>query len=248
MQGSSVLGLQRDLKNLGFLQADLTGYYGDLTTSAVKKLQKKYGYAQDGVAGADTLALVDKLASGGSVSTKSSTPAVSSRTSVVKTAASDDNFLLPWSSASKVFARGTTATVYDIETGISFKIKRTYGTNHADCETLTAADTKTMKKIFGGSWSWNRRAVILTVGDTKIAASIAGMPHAGDDDKTANRTISSRSGGFGRGMNYDSVKSNGMDGHFDVHFLGSKTHGTNRLDPAHQSMVKKAAAWAKENL
>jgi hypothetical protein len=39
-----------------------------------------------------------------------------------------------------------------------------------------------------------------------------------------------------------------MNGHFDIHFYGSRTHETNRVDSAHQKMVKKAAAWAKENL
>jgi len=38
-----------------------------------------------------------------------------------------------------------------------------------------------------------------------------------------------------------------MSGHFDVHFYGSKTHGTNKVDSAHQSAVKKAAKWAAEN-
>jgi len=39
-----------------------------------------------------------------------------------------------------------------------------------------------------------------------------------------------------------------MDGHFDIHFLGSKTHGTNKVDSNHQNAVKKAADWANANL
>lgn len=234
-EGSTVLKLQQDLKGLGYLKANATGYYGDLTSSAVKNLQKQYGYAQDGIAGPKTLSLVTQLAGGGG--------AVSSR------APYKGKFLLSWfSEVSKIFARGMTATVYDIDTGLSFNVKRTYGTNHADCETLTAADTNTMKKIYGGSWSWNRRAVIVTVGEYKIAASIAGMPHAGSESSPANRYISSRSGGYGRGINYDAVKGNGMSGHFDMHFLGSKTHDSNRVNAAHQNMVKKAAQWAEKNL
>ncbi|NTV88738.1 MAG: peptidoglycan-binding protein, partial [Clostridiales bacterium] len=127
-------------------------------------------------------------------------------------------------------------------------IKRTYGHNHADCETLTAADTKVMKKIYGGEWSWTRRAVIVTVGDTKIAASIAGMPHAGSDKSSANKYISSRSGGYGRGQNLDAVKGNGMSGVFDLHFYGSRTHNSGRVDSKHQKMINSAVAWAKENL
>ena len=48
-------------------------------------------------------------------------------------------------------------------TGRTFNIKRTYGYNHADCETLTANDTKIMLEIYGGGWSWERRPIILTV-------------------------------------------------------------------------------------
>lgn len=239
MEGSAVTALQNNLVKLGYLATKPTGYFGSATTAAVKKLQKKYGYEPDGIAGAGTLALINKLLSGTKVKTVASTTSKGS---------SSTNYKLPWSTASKIFAIGTTATVYDIATGLSFRVKRTYGHNHADTETLTAKDTATMKKIFGGSWSWDRRAVIITVGGQKIAASIAGMPHAGSEKYAANKYVSSRSGGFGRGENLDAVKGNNMSGHFDVHFYGSKTHETNRSDPQHQAMVKKAAEWAKKNL
>ena len=41
-------------------------------------------------------------------------------------------------------------TVEDYNTGKKFKLIRTGGTNHADVEPLTAADTATMKSIWGG--------------------------------------------------------------------------------------------------
>lgn len=71
----------------------------------------------------------------------------------------------------------------------------------------------------------------------KIAASIAGMPHAGLDDFPANQNISNRSGDYGYGPNYDYIKGNNMDGHFDVHFQGSLRHKDWQLDPRHQSMI-----------
>lgn len=145
-----------------------------------------------------------------------------------------------WTQASKIFRIGTTAKVTDVRTGKSFNIKRTYGYNHADCETLTSKDTKIMKAIWGGSWSWERRPVVVTVAGRRIAASIAAMPHAGVDSKPANIKVASRSGGFGRGDNLDKVKNNSMSGVFDVHFLHSRTHATNRVDGKHQAAVKKA--------
>jgi hypothetical protein len=55
---------------------------------------------------------------------------------------------------------------------------------NADCETISAKDTATMKKIFGGTWSWERREVIVSVGGLKLAGSMSGMPHAGLDKYT----------------------------------------------------------------
>lgn len=239
MEGSSVTSLQKKLIKIGYLNTNATGYYGSATTAAVIKLQKKYGYGSDGIAGTQTLNLLDKLT--GTNAKTSTVQASKSRES------NTTNYKKTWSTASRIFTDGTIATVYDITSGKSFRVKRTYGHNHADCETVSAKDTATMKSIFGG-WSWDRRAVIISVGKTKIAASMAGMPHAGTENASANRYIRSRSGGFGSGRNYDAVKGNNMSGHFDIHFLGSRTHGTNRVDRKHQSMVKKAAEWAKKNL
>jgi peptidoglycan hydrolase-like protein with peptidoglycan-binding domain len=242
MSGSAVSSLQSNLKKFGFFTADVTGYYGSITVSAVKSFQKKYNLSADGIAGSKTLTQINKLL------TAKSTNVSRSGSSVRTTAGQEGGYLAPWFDvASKVFSIGSVATVYDIDTGLTFRIKRAYGYNHADSETLTAEDTKIMKKIFGGEWSWSRRAVIINVDGRKMAASIAGMPHAGNDSYPANTYVSSRSGGYSGGTNLDTVKNNGMDGHFDVHFSGSRTHGTNRVDEAHQSMVKKAANWAKEN-
>jgi peptidoglycan hydrolase-like protein with peptidoglycan-binding domain len=258
VEGAKVKDLQKDLIKLGYLSTQATGYYGTATITAVKKLQKKYGYGSDGVTGSSTFSLIDKLTSGKSSSIVKTTTAKSNttKTTTVKSTVKADksgnhktNYMLPWfNGVEDIFAVGDTATVYDIDSGLSFKVKRTYGHNHADSETLTAKDTATMKKIFGGDWTWSRKAIIVTVGGTKLAASMAGMPHAGEDQYATNKVVSSRSGGFGRGENLDAVKGNNMNGHFDIHFYGSRTHGTNRIDSAHQKMVKKAAAWAKVNL
>jgi len=56
-----VTSLQRDLNTLGYLDVTPTGYYGSLTTAAVKKLQRNYGLKEDGIAGPDTLSLIKRL-------------------------------------------------------------------------------------------------------------------------------------------------------------------------------------------
>ncbi|HPD00615.1 MAG TPA: peptidoglycan-binding protein [Acetivibrio sp.] len=237
MSGNSVTSLQQDLKALGYLSVNPTGYFGDLTKEAVKKLQAKHGLEQDGIAGPKTLSTIDRLMG---------------RTGVTSTATRGNlgskDYMISWyGNAENVFSIGATAQVYDIRTGRTFNIKRSYGYNHADCETLTANDTKIMLEIYGGSWNWERRPIILTVNGRKLAASMAGMPHAGVDSAPANTYVKSRSGGYGGGDNLDSVKGNNMNGVFDVHFLNSKTHGTSRVDSNHQQAVKEAASWAEKN-
>ncbi|MDP4180166.1 MAG: peptidoglycan-binding domain-containing protein [Bacillota bacterium] len=311
--GTSVTNLQNNLKKSGYFNSDLTGYFGSLTESAVKKLQKKYGLEADGIVGATTMSVIDKItgksltqgkvlakttntSKGSSNNTSksktvstltksskvtlkttpkttlkktSNTPAKSTSPSTLKTSEKTNSiatqkaaiktasrgdyerygYLIPWfGSAENIFALGKVANVLDVETGLSFNIRRTYGYNHADCETLTQEDTEIMKKIYKGQWSWDRRAIIVTVDGIKIAASMAGMPHAGVDNEPEDINVSQRSGGYGAGENLDKVKGNSMDGHFDIHFLDSKTHGSDKVDKNHQEMVHKAAQWAENNL
>ncbi len=133
--------------------------------------------------------------------------------------------MIPWSEVNGIFSRGTTATVIDVDTGLTFKVRRLQGTYHADSEPLTADDTAVLSRLYGGSWSWSRRAVVVIVDGKQIAASINGMPHG-----------------------EDSISSNNFSGHICIHFLGSTTHGSSytksgkpTLDPQHQAMVRKAA-------
>lgn len=145
-----------------------------------------------------------------------------------------------WKEARNVFSVDSVAEVTDIYSGKTFKVKRTMGTNHADSEALTIEDTKIIKSIWGG-FSWERRPVILTIDGRKLAASMSAMPHAGIDSAPAFKVINNRSDGYGRGENLDVIKHNGMDGHFDIHFLNSTRHKDGKKDPQHQEAVKIAA-------
>ena len=125
---------------------------------------------------------------------------------------------LGWWEVDKIFPRGGKALVRDVTTGVEFWVHRHGGTYHVDAQPLTAEDTRAMKALFGGEWSWKRRAVVVTTGGVETAASMNGMPH-------------------GRG----SIRSNNFPGHFCIHFKDSITHGTRSLDTGHQLMVQKAA-------
>ncbi|SEF63203.1 Peptidoglycan-binding (PGRP) domain of peptidoglycan hydrolases-containing protein [Caloramator fervidus] len=149
---------------------------------------------------------------------------------------------LDWfTQAQYIFPVGTEATVIDYFTGKSFKVKRTTGSGHADVETLTAQDTAIMKEIFGGTWTWDVRPIILVVNGRRIAASMSGMPHAGLDAYPSNINVYNRSGGYGYGPNYDYIKGNNMDGHFDIHFVNSLRHKDWQVDERHQAMIKISA-------
>ncbi len=229
--------VQTALKNQGLYKGKIDGIFGKLTNSAVKQFQQKNGLSATGTIDAATEAKI----------TASAASAVPSRgaASAAKTAAGKNakiEMLDWWKEANKVFSIGTTAKVTDVGTGKSFKIVRTYGGNHADCEAATLEDSKIIKSIWGGSWSWSRRPIIIEIDGRRLAASMAAMPHAGVDSQPANKILNKRSQGYGRGYNLDKVKNNGMDGVFDVHFLNSRTHGTNKVDANHQKAVKKAAA------
>ena len=69
-QNSAVTQLQKDLKQLGYYYADITGKFGTKTEAAVKEFQKDNKITADGVAGYKTLQAITKAiaAAGGSAS------------------------------------------------------------------------------------------------------------------------------------------------------------------------------------
>jgi peptidoglycan hydrolase-like protein with peptidoglycan-binding domain len=239
--------VQLALKQLGYYKGSIDGVADGSTLAAVKSFQEANRLPADGRLGQDTRDLLmsvlqqeeEAVAETAIPDVKQSPtpPAIA----IVPAKASDVRLLDWWTEASMLFKIGTKARVTDVGTGITFNIARTYGYNHADSEALTAADSSAMKKAWGGSWSWTRRPVIIEIDGIKIAASIAAMPHAGVDSAEASVYVDNRSGGFGSGYNLDKIKNNGMNGVVDVHFLNSKTHGTNRVDGKHQEAIKEAA-------
>jgi peptidoglycan hydrolase-like protein with peptidoglycan-binding domain len=239
----SIKDVQTALKKLGYYTGVVDGVTGSRTKAAIQKFQKANKLTADGVVGTTTKnKLIAAASNSGTIAKATTTTTKDTTTAAASQSKGGIELLDWWTKASKVFKIGSTATVTDTKTGKTFKIVRTYGTNHADVEALTAKDSETIKDIWGG-WSWTRRPVIIEVNETRIAASMAAMPHAGLDSQPANTYVSQRSGGYSRGTNLDKIKNNGMSGHMDVHFLNSKTHGTNKVDPKHQAAVKQAAKY-----
>lgn len=108
---------------------------------------------------------------------------------------------------------------------MTFQVQRRAGSDHADVQPVTKEDSRIMKQIYNGKWSWKRKAILIHSQDSWIAASMNGMPHGGDG-----------------------IPENGFSGHFCIHFQGSSTHKSDSPDPAHQIMVHKAAGQVQPYL
>ncbi len=150
--------------------------------------------------------------------------------------------LIDYKKALEIFKEDVEAEVLDIETGITYKVKRVIGgfNTLADVETLSLEDTQKLLETAGGNWNVKRRGIIVTVGDKKIAASITPFEHSGSEKKPYGETIDNRSGSSGTGINLDSIRGNGMIGVVDIYFFNSLIPGVNRVDERHQEMVLKA--------
>ncbi|RKP58055.1 hypothetical protein D7Z26_00685 [Cohnella endophytica] len=126
--------------------------------------------------------------------------------------------LVRWEEAKSIVKRKSIITVTDLETGLSFRVQRRAGSDHADVQPISKEDSKIMKGIYGGQWSWDRRAIVVGSNGHRIAASMNGMPHGGDG-----------------------IPGNDFSGHSCIHFQESTSHKSDVPDPAHQLMVNKAA-------
>lgn len=150
--------------------------------------------------------------------------------------------LLDWfTEAQYVIPINADFTIVDLDTGKSFNARRTVGSGHADCEPLTANDTAKMKEIWGGSFNWNKRSVLVKYNGRTIAASAAGMLHAGNEGAAGGEWTSWRSDDYGAGINYDYVKGNNANGHFDLHFYKSIGHSSGVENKTHQANVLRSA-------
>jgi hypothetical protein len=127
-----------------------------------------------------------------------------------------------WNDVNKTLPKYSKFTVIDVESGKSFDVQRRAGNRHADVQPLTKKDTKIMKQIYDGSWSWRRKAVLILTQDRLIPASMHGMPHGAGALK------------------------NDFPGHFCIHFSGSTTHRTGKSDLSHHVMILKAAGKIDE--
>lgn len=221
--------IQTQLKKWGFYTGAIDGDMGTGTQNAIKAFQTANGLKADGILGSAT---EKKLFASSAVTKKeydakvaaakkkSSSKKTTVKASNEKTQPAKSNGkveMTPWSTAKNIWKRGQYVTVIDVRTGITMKMKRMGGTDHADVETATKSDTSKLLQCYGGKWSWDRRPVWVVVNGKYMAASMNGMPHG-----------------------QQTIANNGMDGQICIHFLGSKTHGGGRVCPLHKACIQEA--------
>ncbi|MBR2571074.1 MAG: peptidoglycan-binding protein [Clostridia bacterium] len=194
-------GMQTRLARKGYLSSSyITGSKNSATTHAVRVFEMVNGLKADGVADVKT---VKKIFSA----------SARKRPSINNAA---------WASSgiARNLPRKRTAKIIDIRTGTVIRIRRVGGVNHLDVEPLTRTDTAKLKKVYGGTWSWDSRPILLIANGHFYAAAMNGMPH-------------------GKQLS----KANGFNGQFCIHLKGCKTHGTNRVNAAHQASIRYAYSY-----
>ena len=127
--------------------------------------------------------------------------------------------LVYWSELrNNIIRKGVPLHITDVRSGTTFWLESFSNGSHADVVPRTREDTESLRRAFGGRWSWEPRAIWVTVDGRTFAASISGMPH----------------GGF-NGVD------NGLTGHICMHFPGSRTHNGNRShERDHQNRIQDA--------
>ena len=214
--GSTVSYIQTALTALKYYDRQITGHYGRYTKDAVRAFQRDNNLTADGVCGAVTLAAIQKAYSGSSSATTTYNATV---------------YKLDWSymksnATALGIARGASIKLTDLTTGKSLNVHVQSTGNHIDAEPLTSADTTTLCEIYGvsspNSISYKRRPMMITTSAGQFLCSIYGQPHGAQD-----------------------ITNNGYEGQFCLHFVNSKTHGTNRVDVDHQNAINTAETLVK---
>ncbi len=214
--GSNVSYIQTALTALKYYDREITGHYGKYTRDAVRNFQRDHNLTADGVCGPATLAAIRTAYSGSSSATTDYQATV---------------YKLDWSymkanATALGIAKGSSIRLTDLTTGKSLNIHVQSTGNHIDAEPLTSADTTTLCEIYGvsspNSISYKRRPMMITTSAGQFLCSIYGQPHGAQD-----------------------ITNNGYEGQFCLHFVNSRTHGTNRVDADHQAAINSAESIVK---
>lgn len=234
MSGDAVKLMQSRLIELSYLIGKADGIFGQKTSLALTAFQKNNGLKADGIAGTETLTLLQSTsAKAAKIDEKTETEektAQSTQAPVVKSIQASQVKYAYWYAELRAKSKLLpNITLYDFTTGISWSLNMFSFGAHADCEPLTAEDTEKMNKAFGGKTTWTPKAVWAVFSDgTVYMASTHNTPH---------------------GVQHNRL--NGFEGHLCIHFPRTEsqvasigdyaTSHQRAIDNAWEATQKKAA-------
>ncbi len=185
--GTEVRSLQTKLIELGYLTGKADGIFGRKTTDAVIAFQRANKLKADGIAGTKTLAQLNQKGTPAAKTPAAATTAPAPAPTQApggaaalagRPSASRVIYANWYSTVKNVCRQYPYATVYDYSTGISWQVHIFSVGAHADFEPLTANDTARMKRAFGGTETWNPKAVWVIFADGSVyMASTHDSPH-----------------------------------------------------------------------
>lgn len=207
-----------ELKTQGYYSGSITSSYTSAVQTAVKNFQRANGLTVDGIAGPNTLHKLFGTVPVGESDT-------SDLTMTIYPAEKIDWYT---GGIQQLWPKGANFKVYDVKTGIVWWAHRWSGGSHVDAEPLTAADTARLCKIYGVSTAdeiaeknlWQRRPMLVTIGNRTFACSLYGVPHNYPDG--------------------DTIANNDYKGQLCIHFTNSKTHDSNKVDSYHTEAIEYA--------
>jgi len=240
-RGDAVTTIQQALASMGYNTGKIDGIFGQITLQAVRKFQKDSGLVVDGIVGKATVqalfggvVITIPTNTGTSANVKTSIPSSipsnppsaqgssaasspppSSATASTSASSSKTQALDWFSEGYNLINKNKSVTIYDLNTGVVWNAKYINGKNHADIIPASAADAKkiTSSNIVG---SYVRRPVIVTIAGGNYAGSMYAVGHGEE--------------------NYCDY----FKGVMCVHFSGSQTHGTQKVDADHQKAIEVA--------
>ncbi len=211
-----MVSMQLRLKELGYFINKITGTYGAATTNAVKLFQLSNNLSADGSMGPQSAQVLysdgckrKPLEKGISI------PSGPAQQQDRKYGYGDK---LDWAEMDKLMPVNSSFKVIDFNTNQDFKMTRTGGKNHAAVQTASAEDHQKFLTIFGNAYTWEKRPVLVIIGDKKYAASLFGSPHGATGTDT---TV--------------------MSGSTDLYFPGSLSDISGLPDAEHMSKISRAA-------
>ena len=219
--------LQKTLISLNYLNSDADGIYGTLTAKAVLAFQQEHGIGTDGIAGKETLVMMEDVSATGfrHQSALDSMEPLKSGEGVIEAPVKSSIELLHWyDDVSRSLKNNAKLLIYEPVSRLSWTLKIHSKGRHCSAEPLTIKETQIMLKAFGNKNSWEQKGVYVmlpdgrwTVGATHSAPHMTGY-----------------------------IRDNGFDGVVSVHFFRDMEECT-RMDPnygvSNQRTIR--ALWKK---